>query len=443
MHIKKFRAANMTEALGLVKSEFGPDAVILSAVNINNNRSLFGRGRSGVEVTAARESGDNGGGLNPPKAAERHGYAQYQRNQSATGPVRSENPVIRPFRRKYDAATGSPSAATGRNRFSHPDLRELFAAFQKLLAQGVNAETAMDFMAGVHRVRRTGERLTPERIKSLMGDVLEALGTSVSAIKFRANQEKVVALIGPTGVGKTTTVAKIAAIARYRKAPKRVALISTDNYRVGGAAQLEKYAEIIGVSYHFAANRKALMQTIRQLKGVDLILIDTPGISPHNPHQLDELRGLLAKIRELEVHLLMSATTKESDLTDVIDKFSVFPVTGLVFSKIDETTTYGNIVNRLVQTRIPVSYITKGQRIPEDIETATHQRLAELLLRDNGRDEIGAKPPELLALEMDKFRSRLAEAEYEQEKTRAFDDLIDSPSDIFDDAMDERIAGIR
>jgi len=442
MHIKKFRAANMTEALGLVKKEFGPDAVILSAANIKNNRVLFGRYKSGVEVTAARDSresdGGKGGGI---RKTERRRYSADQGEQSMVPSPRKNNPVIHPFQGTYGAYRNGGKTGTINNRPAHPAIRELFAVYQQMLGQGVEDRVALELSAGLNRLKPQRERLTPQALKAFLIEMFDAFGISMEPIKFRHGKEKIVALVGPTGVGKTTTAAKIAAIAKYRQSQKQVALVTVDNYRVGGAAQLEKYAEIIGVPFQFASNRKALMQSLNKLKNNDLILVDSPGISHNNPKQMEELRWMLAKIRHLETHLLLSATTKEEDLVDVIDKFSVVSCSRLIFTKIDESKTYGNILNRLIKSKIPVSYFTKGQQVPEDIETATQEKIVDLIVHDTKESDVWSKPPEMLAMEIEKFRTRLIEVEQGDKQDDTYETINDASPDIFGEIGQERIAG--
>jgi len=430
----------MTEALGLVKKEFGPDAVILSAVNIKNNRTLFGRTRSGVEVTAAKEKRDvTDGNTRYPDAGLR-GAGRYRGGTVPTTGVQGKGGNIHPFQRRYEMVQSKANKAYLKKHPSHPNTRELFGIYRQMLEQGVEEHIALNLAAGLQRIKPQEERLSHEELKPFLIDVLDAFKVSTRPIKFRRGKGKIVALIGPTGVGKTTTAAKIAAVARYRKVPKRVTLITVDNYRVGGAAQLEKYADIFGVPFQFVSNRKMLMQSLNTHKESDLILIDTPGISHHNAHQLKELRGLLSKIRGLETHLLLSTTTKESDLNDAIDKFSVIPANRLIFTKVDESTTYGGILNRLIETKIPVSYFTKGQKIPEDIETASLETIVNLTLRNITRDQAWSKPPEILAMEMEEFRNRLDEAEHDEQFDDAFDAFHESSPDIFLGAGAQRSA---
>jgi flagellar biosynthesis protein FlhF len=271
--------------------------------------------------------------------------------------------------------------------------------------------------------------------------VFDAFGIAIEPIKFNQGHEKIVALVGPTGVGKTTTAAKIAAIARYRQSQKQVALITIDNYRVGGAAQLKKYAEIIGIPFRFASNKKNLMQALNKLKSNDLILVDTPGISLRDTKQVEELRWMLAKIRHLETHLLLSATTKEADMVDAIKKFGIVSIDRLIFTKIDESRTYGNVLNQLIKSKIPISYFTKGQQVPEDIETATQEKIVDLIVHDTETSDVWSKPPEVLAMEIEQFRTRLTASASSEGSQETQDALEAAPLDIFSDVPQKRFAG--
>jgi len=190
---------------------------------------------------------------------------------------------------------------------------------------------------------------------------------------------KAVMIVGPSGVGKTTTIAKLAAFYALRQ-KRHVALITLDTYRVAAVEQLRVYGSILGLSVDVALTCEDLAGMLRLRKSADLILIDTAGRSPLDETALRELKQLAAPNREVEVHLLLSAGTREADLAVLLSRFMTLPVKSLIFSKLDETTQYGSVFNVLHQTGLPLSYLTTGQRVPEDLEVATPSLLADLLL---------------------------------------------------------------
>jgi len=187
-----------------------------------------------------------------------------------------------------------------------------------------------------------------------------------------------VALIGPTGVGKTTTIAKLAA--HYALVEKRrVGLLTLDTYRIAAVEQLRTYSEIMNLPLKVARNAGEVPGALEALGDRDLLLIDTAGRSQKNIVHVAELRALLGAV-ECETHLVLSASTRLRDLLQQVDRFGGPGVDRLLFSKLDETTTYGTLATVALETRIPVSYLTTGQKVPEDIEVADPDRLATLAL---------------------------------------------------------------
>jgi flagellar biosynthesis protein FlhF len=192
-------------------------------------------------------------------------------------------------------------------------------------------------------------------------------------------EPKAVMIVGPSGVGKTTTIAKLAALYALRQ-KRRVALITLDTYRVAAVEQLRVYGSILGLSVDVALTCEDLGGMLKMRKSADLILIDTAGRSPLDQMALRELKQVVGPNREIEVHLLLSAATREADLAVVLNRFLTLPVKSLIFSKLDETTQYGSVLNVLHQTGLPLSYLSTGQRVPEDLEVASPKLLADILL---------------------------------------------------------------
>jgi flagellar biosynthesis protein FlhF len=164
------------------------------------------------------------------------------------------------------------------------------------------------------------------------------------------------------------------------KMSKKVTLITIDTYRIGAVEQLKTYAQILRVPFEIALHREELKQIIGKNIHQDLLLIDTAGRSPNSVSQLEELKDFLTVDPQIENHLLLSATTKDKDLDLIVQRFRLLPIKSYIFTKIDETEEYAPILNQLVRFRRPLSYLTSGQRVPEDIELATKGRVANLVL---------------------------------------------------------------
>lgn len=201
-----------------------------------------------------------------------------------------------------------------------------------------------------------------------------------NGITLYSDKPKIAALIGPTGVGKTTTLAKIAAKFVLEQGA-RVALITADTYRISAVEQLKTYSDILGLPLEIVYNPEALKQAIAKHQDKQLILIDTAGRSQYNAYQMKELSELLNVDAGIEKHLVLSATTKTSDGLALMENFAVCKPDRVILTKVDETSTHGILLNILHRRKAALSYLTNGQSVPDDIEPAGVERVAELLLR--------------------------------------------------------------
>ncbi len=220
-----------------------------------------------------------------------------------------------------------------------------------------------------------------KRAPSVLAGYLENTMNFAEGIKLNKHGVRIVALIGATGVGKTTTLAKIAARFVLEK-NIRVALITADTYRISAVEQLKTYSDIIGLPLEIVYSPDELKVAIHKHRDKDLILIDTAGRSQHNEYQMKELQDFLAVDSRIEKHLVMSATTKNRDVADILQKFSVCDPGRVIFTKTDETSSLGMVVNLLADKDIALSFMTNGQSVPDDIVPATADKLAALLLRE-------------------------------------------------------------
>ena len=389
MQIKRFRANDMAEALRMVKKEFGCQAVILSAKEMKNGAGILGflKGPC-VEVTAATDASYR------EEKSENSSAGRWRLHKGVTAEpaLKGQRDWRRPISLvKNETGTFGSGANPGKLRNYLPQQKDmemgLFDLSQELQNQGVKENIALDLIKKLHGAVPSNKLSEPENIRSSLIGILEEMGVATRSIRIARGKQKIVALIGPTGVGKTTTIAKLAAFGGLTK-KRAVGLITLDDKRIGAIAQLEVYARILGVEMEIASNKEELLKSLKKLEKKDMILIDTPGISLRDTRQLRELKDLLDAAGSVERHLLVSAATKEKDFMRIFEKFSVMPIDSLIFTKLDESGDYGDLLNQLVRTRIPVSCFTNGPQVPEDIEIATLEKLVDLILvkkKETGR----------------------------------------------------------
>ncbi|MBR1553654.1 MAG: flagellar biosynthesis protein FlhF [Schwartzia sp.] len=218
-----------------------------------------------------------------------------------------------------------------------------------------------------------------EAVRAL-SDYLHSVLKTGDGIGLKDGRPKIVALIGTTGVGKTTTIAKIAAKYVLERGVS-VALITADTYRISAVDQLRTYSDIIGLPLEIVYSPAELKPALRKHRDKKLILIDTAGRSQNNEYQMDELKEFLAVEPSIEKHLVLSATTKERDAEMILERFAACRPDRILMTKTDETDNVGFIVNLLFDRRLAMSYLTTGQSVPDDIEPAKPEALARLMLR--------------------------------------------------------------
>jgi len=407
MQIKKFEAQNMSEALRLIKQEFGADAVILSVRKIENGKSILGLSRgNGVEVTAATDVQPANMNVNN-SAGQYAKYRDRQYDRSDFASARRKKSFISSLRegtRRFDKRKSSSARKVHeKNR----DSKRLYSAYHQMLDQDVDETVALKLTREVSQFLITNSPLYKKGFKQCLVNVLNENGIFASPVKIAREKQKLVAFIGSTGVGKTTTIAKLAAAAKTREEKKHVALITLDENRIGAIEQLKIYAKIIGVPLKAASSKTELKRYVEKLNKYDLIFIDTPGISQTNQDQLNELHDIFTRVHDVEFQLVLSAGTNDKTLSDVVKKYGVFNISRLMFTKLDEAITYGSILNQLYRSKIPVSYFTNGQQVPENIEAAKIEKLADLLFneKDNKNYLIGS--PEELARNIIEFENKL------------------------------------
>ncbi|MBA4019853.1 MAG: flagellar biosynthesis protein FlhF [Pirellula sp.] len=403
MEVKTYRAATMQEALAMVRSDLGPTAAVLHTREIGTSGLLkWLPGMRRIEVTAAlevnvpsrfanRKTSDQGLDLTTPharKAAEPQpsprraavaevGGVTYE--SSASAPPRSHVPhqAAEEVKTQISELQALVADLCRRTRGTgHQELPEsLFRLYTDLIEAEVSDGVARDLVERLRRETTEGEREDTIMLRSRLARMIEADIAVSGPIRVESGRRRLVALVGPTGVGKTTTIAKLAANFRLRE-KKRVGLITVDTYRIAAVEQLRTYADIIDLPMHVVSTPREMRDAVNSLSSMDLVLLDTAGRSPHDDVKIQELKSFLLEAAADEVHLVLSATAGAASLEKTAKQFSAVGTTHLLLTKLDEAAGLGHLLPLLSTRKLPLSYLTDGQSVPDDIAPADAVRLA-------------------------------------------------------------------
>ncbi|MEZ6071904.1 MAG: hypothetical protein R3C10_16995 [Pirellulales bacterium] len=269
-----------------------------------------------------------------------------------------------------------------RSRHSqHPDLPdELFRLFAELIDAELGEELARELVERVRQTATTEQLAHPTRLHERVASLVAEEIVTSGPIRCTPGRRRLVALVGPTGVGKTTTIAKLAANFRLREG-KRVGLITVDTYRIAAVEQLRTYADIIDLPMRVVSSPKEMREAVNEMKDLDLVLLDTAGRSPRDDVKIHELRNLVAESGADEVHLVLSGVSSTRALVRTAERFATVGTTSLILTKLDEASGLGCLLPLVRACKLPLSYVTDGQNVPDDIDVANAQRLAEQMLR--------------------------------------------------------------
>ena len=377
MQIKRFEAKTMTAALRMVKDEFGPEAVILSARTLRQGRGFFGATRvSGVEVTAAKDSGwpsYTAAGLPATQRVHVEAPAGLPESSGRRGLFHSLNESLRSLAGRRGAQVPADTQAG-----QPPELAELH---QRFLSQEVQPDIAAELVEHIKRLPGYDPLLGVRHLRPQATTVLQDMGLRKAIDSSEAGTPQVVALVGPSGVGKTTTAIKLAVRGSLQRG-RRVALMTLDDQRIGAIEQLRIYAGILDVPLAVASCAAEAHQALQDLATMDVIIIDTPGVSPGEDERRAEVRQILQALKCREIHLVLSACGREKDLRQIIDAWKQVPVSRLAFTRLDETGACGSILNLLIRSRLPLSHLSTGPQIPEDLAERPLELLTSRLWPD-------------------------------------------------------------
>jgi len=391
----------MPEALQKIKAELGPDAVILSTRQVPRGKGVFGMlGRPILEVTAAADVRPPPAPASPPPGA----YAPPMgRAEPRPGPdhgailglqadvdsLREELSVLgrRPrgdasasLERDVRALAGkvdqllTQTAAFDRLQLA-PGLRALHAHLESIDLDPKLAARLLGFL----QEKIDAGTLAEGRERTALREVVERTVRVAPDLAETDGEQRVVALVGPTGVGKTTTVAKLAARFALQQG-RRVGLITLDTFRIAAVEQLKTYANITGVPLRVALDAEGFRDAVEQFADREIVLVDTAGQSPRDEESLSQLLALFPSGVQAEVHLVLSVTTRSRDLERILRHYAPVKASRLLLTKLDETICHGPLFGLPVVSRLPLSYLTTGQNVPDDLEIATPRAVADHLL---------------------------------------------------------------
>ncbi|HEY1686580.1 MAG TPA: flagellar biosynthesis protein FlhF [Tepidisphaeraceae bacterium] len=393
MTLQTFRAPTMAEALNQVKSTMGIEAIILHTRTFQT-RYCFGlRRREIVEVTAGK--GLNVMARNRPKAkaAPQQQAMPAPRPQPVMASVAETgkqilqtpaagNAAILGLSQEMASLKAAVQGLVEQQRHNKaPEVPEqLFNYYSQLIQNQVATELAIEIIKTLQRQVRPEYFNQPDFMRQRISEQIEKLlPTTGPIVKTKATGPHIVALIGPTGVGKTTTIAKIAADLKLRQ-KRRVGLITIDTYRIAAVDQLKKFADILSLRVQAVSSPDDLKQAIAGMSDLDFILIDTAGRSPNDTLKLHELKSFLHTAGPDEVHLVLSTTASQECVELAIERFTDVRVDKIIFTKLDEAAHVGVVLNVVTKVNKSLSYITTGQDVPEDIEVGRGRRLAQMIL---------------------------------------------------------------
>ncbi len=363
MDVRTYRANTLQEALATVRRELGPSAAVLQTREVRRGWLSWFTGSRSVEVVASREvavpSRFGGAADAPPSplGQQTHAFDQASQLESLVAELHQRQPAER----------DDQLADT------------LFHIFTDLIDAEMPEELAREFTERLREGASGGDLCDPVLLKARLTRMLESEITVSGPIRPLPGERRLIALVGPTGVGKTTTIAKLAANFHLRDR-RKVGLITVDTYRIAAVEQLRTYADIIDLPMEVVTTPREMRRAVDALADMEVILMDTAGRSPRDEVKIQELRTMLSEARADEVHLVLSSVSSIQSLQRITERFDRVGVTSLILTKLDEATGLGNLVQLLRRCRLPLSYVTNGQNVPDDIAAADPRILARNVL---------------------------------------------------------------
>ncbi|OFI06822.1 flagellar biosynthesis protein FlhF [Clostridium acetireducens DSM 10703] len=379
MIIRKYIVKNMNEAMTKIKRDMGKDAIIVSQRRIRKPGFLGFFSKKKLEVTAAidntkKEEFTSSGVELFKKVMEKQKSIdktdEKYKNEELSG--------------IYEVAAEKEKQETSSAILNQIEEMKKMIDDVKKITQNTTANKSEI------EIKLENSDLIPDLVNNILSNMNlmeENIEDTQKAKKVIQNMvpdyslkiEGPMVLVGPTGVGKTTTIAKLAGkLALIQR--KKVGLITIDTYRIGAVEQLRTYADIMNIPFKVVFSIKEMEEAVHSMENCDIILIDTTGRSSKNTMQISELRAFIEKIPTKNINLVISATTKNKDINTILEGYKELKYNYVIITKLDETTTYGSILNIINISKKPISFITTGQNVPDDLRKINAEEIANLIL---------------------------------------------------------------
>lgn len=360
MLIKKYLVNDMNEAMTRIRYELGTDAVIISQRRVRKKGVQGFFAKKLIEVTAAKDN-------------------SYEESYEKNNNIEAVQAILnKEINKKKFIEKEEMEEEIKEEKDIYEDVKEMKTLLNKFIDSSKEEDKC-----GLKNILKEQD-IIDELIEELLGEnnddkkLLETKIENMVKIENKSLKGKTV-IVGPTGVGKTTTIAKIAGKLSLLE-NKSVGLITIDTYRIGAVEQLKTYAEIMNIPFKVVITLKEMEEAMEEMKDVDVLLIDTTGRSSKNKMQISELRVFIEKVQADNISLVLSATTKNNDLKSIIEGYKILGYKDIIVSKLDETIAYGTILNIAYLSKLPIRFLTTGQNVPSDIENCSKGEIINRIL---------------------------------------------------------------
>lgn len=381
MRLKTYIVDSLPEAMAQIKKDLGEEALILNTKKVKTQGFLGLFKKEKLEIIAAVETKQKLQLRNQPKKkviqeTEVRDYSLNQPNnpsnvhENQTSELMNELKNIKKMMIQVMEEDRLPESLKKVN--------------QQLIGQDIVPEIRSELLAKMMLILGQNPGLTNKQVYTIAHNEMVQLIKVHQKIPENKNQD-VICFVGPTGVGKTTTIAKIAADFMLN-GDKKVGLITSDTYRIAAVEQLKTYAGILNIPIKIVQSPAEVNNALSELSSCDIILMDTAGRNYQQKQYINELELLLSEEQKIQINLVLSLTSKYQDMKKIIDNFKTIPIDQLLLTKKDETSSNGAILNLIYEYSIPLRYLTNGQSVPDDIVTVTPELIANFLLGEDEND---------------------------------------------------------